>query len=138
MEIEKALKKEVVDNLASGLRNLINSQRRILAKMRKAHTVEEFMLLKQVFVRRQIDCLPFGSESCYFCFLHKSAAMNWECNACEYGKIHGQCLEDGSHYKNIMAAKGRLDDALIEYFDDDEYKPTMQTCSKSSDKEEKK
>jgi hypothetical protein len=64
--------------------------------------------------------------------------MNWECNACEYGKIHGQCLEDSSHYKNILAAKGRLDDALIEYFDDDEYKPTIQTCLKSSDKEEKK
>ena len=77
--------------------------------MKREKSVEEIMRIKMKMLREHLDRLPLGDPLCYFC-------QKGKCKNCEYGKVHGICYKDSSHYSFVMRTLGFFRDVLERFY----------------------
>jgi hypothetical protein len=132
MKIDTKIRDEIVLSLRSTIDEFIKRQNSLLSSMTQSETVEEFMRRKQCVLENFIDHLPLGASTCYFCILNgkknrfSGLLYDFNCSKCQYGKIHGFCLNVRSDYSRLDKARFKLSVVLRSYFHSGEMYPLIE------------
>ena len=123
MQINEEIRKELVKNLKEWQKELNYHIELCIKEIENAKTVEDIMRYKRNLLYMYVRELPLQAGTCYFCLLHKDEEKNeLDCENCEYGKLHGICLELGSDYQKILEKRRQLMAEIeFSYFDNDKY-----------------
>jgi len=124
MQVNEEIRKELVKNLKEWQKELNYHIELCIKEIENAKTVEDIMRYKRNLLYICVRELPLQVGVCYFCLLYKDKEKNeLDCKNCEYGKIHGICLEPGSDYQIILKRKKNLLNEIdFSYFNNDKYK----------------
>ena len=110
MRVDDRVRRELIKNLKAEFTMFSNEFKRIINSMSRVSTVEKLMRLKKKLLITWLYFMPIDRHTCYFCIKDEMEEKDYldVCKSCEYGKIHGCCVREGSDYDKIMKELGRL------------------------------
>jgi len=123
MELPSELKRKLKRRFSDLEEMYIRIFNNFLVDIEQCKSVENFMLYKKKLLLELIEKLPLTEDYCPFCISNYYITKEGQCEDCEYGKIHGKCIDANSDWMKIWRAKIELMRLIDEhYYSNEEYK----------------